>query len=249
MTEAPPEPLLTLPLSIHAPRQARRHIATVCLVTGLDPDVTDVVLLVVSELVTNVLRHVGHGSVTLAWELRADRLIIDVGDEAPDEFPELRTAEDDAEAGRGLRLVLAFTDQYAVIRVEGSAPQPPRKITRVAFLCPAAGHRNVDASITAQTTPSIDVSDHRRSTVVDDPNPDPPATSGWFAVAAPRPENLAPARVSRTAVLRTGVAGVLGPRPCPCMPFGVLAGGPSSGGGRLDSRRPAHRARANGGGA
>ncbi|WP_161500919.1 ATP-binding protein [Embleya scabrispora] len=150
-----------MPLSIHAPRRARRHIAKVCLGAGLDPDVTDGVLLVVSELVTNVLRHVGHGSVTLAWELREDRLIIDVGDEAPDELPRLRSKaddetdgdyEDEEEAGRGLRLVPAFADQYTVIRVDGSASHPPRKLSRVAFLRSSPGHRNASASITARTT-------------------------------------------------------------------------------------------------
>ncbi|MGC0420960.1 ATP-binding protein [Embleya sp. AB8] len=138
-TKAPPMALVELPMTVHAPKQAREYIAAVCAAAGLEADIVAMVLIVVSELVTNAVRHVGHGLVSLDWELRNGRLIVDVGDDAPQKLPHAQWVSDDTEGGRGLLLVLSFTEQYVVMRADGHASRPPRKISRVAFPCSIAG--------------------------------------------------------------------------------------------------------------
>ena len=71
--------------------------------------------LCVSELVSNVIKHVGPGTpATLAVSMKSKRLRIEVHDPDTRAFPTLRAADTDAEAGRGMALVDAVADRWGV---------------------------------------------------------------------------------------------------------------------------------------
>ncbi|MFD4539161.1 SpoIIE family protein phosphatase [Streptomyces bauhiniae] len=82
--------------------RARHLVRELLLKWGL-PQAVDTALLLVSEVVTNAVRHGGRGSVGLRV-VRAGDLLFEVTDEEP-ELPDMRTAGPDDEAGRGLGVV------------------------------------------------------------------------------------------------------------------------------------------------
>ncbi len=100
------------------PSQARRAVEECAARLGLD-DVVDDLVLLVSELVTNAVRH---GTPPVRLEVLADddvvRIAVDDGEAG---LPRPRTADDDAEGGRGMALV----DLLA--REHGVRPHPPGK--------------------------------------------------------------------------------------------------------------------------
>lgn len=63
----------------------------------------DVAVLIVSELVTNSLRH-AHGPIGVRLSRRGDSLFVEVSDPVPD-APRERSARNDEEHGRGIRLL------------------------------------------------------------------------------------------------------------------------------------------------
>ncbi|MGW1809285.1 ATP-binding protein [Streptomyces sp. NPDC002078] len=71
--------------------------------------------LCVSELVANVIKHVGPGTpTTLAVSMSGTRLRIEVHDPDPRALPTLTDAGADAESGRGMALIDAITDRWGV---------------------------------------------------------------------------------------------------------------------------------------
>ncbi|MEU3659647.1 ATP-binding protein [Streptomyces sp. NPDC032940] len=78
-------------------------------------ELSDVAQLCVSELVANVIKHVGPGTpTTLAISLNGTRLRIEVHDPNSRSLPALTDAGMDAEAGRGMALIDAVTDRWGV---------------------------------------------------------------------------------------------------------------------------------------
>ncbi|WP_055616701.1 ATP-binding protein [Streptomyces phaeochromogenes] len=78
-------------------------------------DVTDEAQLCVSELVSNVIAHVGLGTpVTLAVSVRGTYLRIEVHDPDTRALPTLLDAGSDSEGGRGMALVDAIADRWGV---------------------------------------------------------------------------------------------------------------------------------------
>ncbi|WP_338495993.1 ATP-binding protein [Streptomyces sp. SJL17-4] len=72
--------------------------------------------LCVSELVTNVIRHVGAGTPTsLRLSMNGTYLRIEVRDPECRALPTLITGVDDAESGRGLALVSGIADRWGVM--------------------------------------------------------------------------------------------------------------------------------------
>jgi anti-sigma regulatory factor (Ser/Thr protein kinase) len=80
------------------------------------PDLVDVAQLCVTELVTNVVTHVGPGTpTTLAVSMNGAYLRLEVTDPDTRALPTLVAATDEAEGGRGMALVDAVTDRWGVI--------------------------------------------------------------------------------------------------------------------------------------
>ncbi|XUL94164.1 ATP-binding protein [Streptomyces galilaeus] len=79
-------------------------------------DVTDGAQLCVSELVSNVITHVGAGTpATLAVSMNGTRLRIEVHDPDPRALPTLVDGTSDSEGGRGMVLVDAVADRWGVL--------------------------------------------------------------------------------------------------------------------------------------
>ncbi|MFD8201286.1 ATP-binding protein [Streptomyces sp. NPDC059701] len=78
-------------------------------------DLADVAQLCVSELVANVIKHVGPGTPSLlAVSANATRLRIEVTDPNSRALPVLTDAGTEAEGGRGMTLIDAVTDRWGV---------------------------------------------------------------------------------------------------------------------------------------
>jgi anti-sigma regulatory factor (Ser/Thr protein kinase) len=102
---------LDLPVGVAAPAAARRAVRS--LLHGLhltDPDWLDVALTVVTELVTNAVRH-GDGCPMLWVDTDRDRVTVTVADRSA-RRPQRRAA--DETGGRGLAIVEAMADDWGV---------------------------------------------------------------------------------------------------------------------------------------
>jgi anti-sigma regulatory factor (Ser/Thr protein kinase) len=100
------------------PAQARAAVAECASRLGID-DLRDDVVLVVSEMVTNAVRHASP-PVGLEIEATEDDVVIAVRDGSP-RRPTPRVADDSAEGGRGMMLVDLLSSDHGV------RPQPPGK--------------------------------------------------------------------------------------------------------------------------
>ncbi|MFE9019117.1 ATP-binding protein [Streptomyces sp. NPDC007808] len=111
-----PRPALEVPFDA-TPREVpalrrvmRQHLSHWGLLHVLDP-----AQLCVSELVTNVIRHVGTGvPASLAVSMKGTNLRLEVEDPFIDELPTLGRAETEAEGGRGLALIDAMSEEWGV---------------------------------------------------------------------------------------------------------------------------------------
>ncbi|MBK3570043.1 ATP-binding protein [Streptomyces sp. MBT62] len=104
-------PFLAEPEEVAALRRVLRvHLR----IWGLQ-ELTDAIQLCVSELVANVITHVGVGTpTTLAVSMNGAHLRVEVHDPDTRSLPTLVDATGDAETGRGMALVAATTDRWGV---------------------------------------------------------------------------------------------------------------------------------------
>lgn len=80
------------------------------------PELVEAAQICVTELTSNVIKHVGVGTpATLAVSMSGTRLRIELRDPDARALPTLLSAECEAESGRGMVLVDAVTDQWGVI--------------------------------------------------------------------------------------------------------------------------------------
>lgn len=94
-----------------AARLARRYARATCAGTA-PPRVVEDVELVVSELVTNAVRH-GHGRITMHLEVAPDRVVVGVQDEGAAR-PAPRQPDVSEVNGRGLALVAILATEWGV---------------------------------------------------------------------------------------------------------------------------------------
>ena len=113
------QPTLSLPLEPHptSPAIARDH-ARLFVGNGVDCEVVDDLALLVTELVTNAVRH-GAARIRLEMTWRHDVLHVEVFDGSFD-LPVLQRRHDTRDCGRGLQLVDAIASRWgARVRVDG----------------------------------------------------------------------------------------------------------------------------------
>ncbi len=119
---------------------------------GLD-DVVDEAQLCVSELVANVITHVGTGTpATLAVSMKGTHLRIEVHDPDTRALPILRDAGTDSEEGRGMALVNAISDRWGVLL------HPDRKVTWCELttrLTTSDGHADAPSVVRAEALLSL----------------------------------------------------------------------------------------------
>ncbi|MER6069421.1 ATP-binding protein [Streptomyces sp. NPDC001817] len=78
-------------------------------------ELSEAAQLCVSELVANVIKHVGPGTpTTLAVSMSGTHLRIEVHDPDPRVLPTLTDVDADAETGRGMALIEAITDRWGI---------------------------------------------------------------------------------------------------------------------------------------
>jgi anti-sigma regulatory factor (Ser/Thr protein kinase) len=107
---------LRLPSTMEAPGSARQALDD--LASDLAPGVLDDVRLLVSELVTNSVRHAGLGEqgwVELRATLRGGTLRVEVGDPGPGFLPEIPQPTMYQESGWGLYLVEQVASRWGVV--------------------------------------------------------------------------------------------------------------------------------------
>ena len=98
--------------TLTAPATARAHVSAACL-GRLTPEAADAAELLVSELVTNCVRH-AHSMITLAVDCADDHIAVAVGDDG-DKMPVVReTVTDEDTGGRGLHLVDALAGDWGI---------------------------------------------------------------------------------------------------------------------------------------
>lgn len=92
-----------------------RHLLRLRLDTWGHQESSEAAQLCLSELVSNVIKHVGSGTPsTLAVSLTCARLRIEVQDPDARTLPVLRATDPSSEAGRGMAMVDAVTDRWGV---------------------------------------------------------------------------------------------------------------------------------------
>lgn len=95
-----------------APRRARRELAG--LRPALEGPVLDTTQLLVTELVTNSVRHAGADAVELAVSLEPSRVRVEVANAGTPFRPRSREAVEDPDPGWGLFLVDELSDAWGV---------------------------------------------------------------------------------------------------------------------------------------
>ncbi len=109
----------TFPAEPDAVRTARHAVRDTLRSWGVDPVVSDVTVLLVSELVTNSLRYASGPIGVRLLRFESDggvpSLLVEVSDPVPDP-PTERPATTDDEGGRGLRLVACSSRRWGTRR-------------------------------------------------------------------------------------------------------------------------------------
>jgi anti-sigma regulatory factor (Ser/Thr protein kinase) len=115
-----PRPMLRMPLGSdrHSPSSARHALGE--LRPELGEARYEICQLLVSELVTNVLRHTRPGGSLAASDMRVrlygDRIRIEVRDDGPGFTPRPRAVDDNSSSGWGLQIVDQLADDWGVER-------------------------------------------------------------------------------------------------------------------------------------
>ncbi|QIP71027.1 ATP-binding protein [Streptomyces sp. VN1] len=92
----------------------RQHLSKALVGWGVTDEVTDVVVLLASELVTNAVLHcrTSYAQVGVALTLDGTELTLEISDPDRDRLPRLHDSAPDEEGGRGLALVAALSEDW-----------------------------------------------------------------------------------------------------------------------------------------
>jgi len=93
--------------------RARRELSR--LRADLDPPLLESVRLLVTELVTNSVRHAGAGSVELAVLVGRERVRVEIANPGSPFEPDVRDGDSAPDAGWGLFLVDRLSDSWGVV--------------------------------------------------------------------------------------------------------------------------------------
>jgi anti-sigma regulatory factor (Ser/Thr protein kinase) len=104
-----------LPPHLGSAGSARRFLSSTLRGWHVPDDVVDVVNLLATELVGNAVHHGVGGVLVTVRTQPPPALRVEVHDDGP-ELPVLRDAEDDAESGRGLRLIELLASRWGTLR-------------------------------------------------------------------------------------------------------------------------------------
>ena len=108
---------------LEAPGAAREFVGSVASEAYEDPDLTNTLRLVVSEVVTNSIRHGeagADGCVEVKVEAKPERLRLEIVDSGPGFRPEPTPGRPDEPGGWGLYLVDALSDRWGVDASQGT---------------------------------------------------------------------------------------------------------------------------------
>jgi anti-sigma regulatory factor (Ser/Thr protein kinase) len=105
---------VSLTAGLAAPAQARTEVRAAICAWDLPVD-QSVAALLISELVTNAIRHETGPTIVLDLSRACGRLRVDVHDTS-DALPMPREVPADGEAGRGLMLVASLSDEWGFYR-------------------------------------------------------------------------------------------------------------------------------------
>ena len=109
---------LLLPFTASSVGVARRHLVSDLIEAGVRaPAVTDAAL-VISELLSNALRHGGPlpgSGIRVAWDLDADTVRVSVSDGGGSTRPELGQPTPSTTGGRGLRIVARLSRRWGTL--------------------------------------------------------------------------------------------------------------------------------------
>jgi anti-sigma regulatory factor (Ser/Thr protein kinase) len=110
--------VLLLPFTASSVGVARRHLVSDLIEAGVCASAVTDAALVISELLSNALRHAGplpSSGLRVAWDLDADSVRISVSDGGGPSRPEFGEPTPTATGGRGLRIVARLSRRWGTL--------------------------------------------------------------------------------------------------------------------------------------
>ena len=114
---------LRVPHEITGVRRARRTVAEHLAAAGVPDQARDDVLLVLSELVSNAVRHaepLPTGEIGVSWSVTPDVIHLEITDGGASTRPQASVVAMTSMGGRGLDIVRSVSSRWGVIEREGS---------------------------------------------------------------------------------------------------------------------------------
>jgi len=121
--QAVPPSVVTVPHERTGVRVARHAFADQLEIAGVRPEEREDALLVLSELVSNAVKHAAplpSGQIRVCWEVQDDLLHIEITDGGAGTRPQASVVEMSAAGGRGLDIVRTVSTQWGVTEGDGS---------------------------------------------------------------------------------------------------------------------------------
>jgi anti-sigma regulatory factor (Ser/Thr protein kinase) len=158
-----------LPYTPSSVAVARRRLTSDLAAAGIYEPVVRDAALVVSELLSNAIRHAAPlpgAQVRVAWTLDHDALRVAVSDAGDGPLPRVTQPTPGAPGGRGLGIVESLSNRWGVLRDDGETTvwailTAPHRPSRDAAGSPP-GHAAVTSAMASATAPEA-TSDHEHS--------------------------------------------------------------------------------------